>query len=175
MVKNAGLFNKIKKANEDAEDDDDWGGASASGSGMKQKTKQIGNLKIDMKALVDKNVLKCYSKNGHLLMNKSCDKCMVDILTKGFNPNRKYSDKTKEMYQTITKISGSGHNKTSSIGIFSNADELVDKLELIIGSKNAGNTSREMLNEGVLIIDALLKHRKINKEDHKKLYNMYFK
>ena len=170
MVKNTGLFNKIKKANEDAEDDDVW-----DGSGMKDKTKQIGNLKIDMKALVDKNVLKCYSKNGHLLMNKSCDKCMVDILTKGFNPNRKYSDKTKEMYQTITKISGSGHNKTSSIGVFSSADELVDKLELIIGSKNAGNTSREMLNEGVLIIDALLKHRKINKEDHKKLYNLYFK
>lgn len=54
-------------------------------------------------------------------------------------------------------------------------NQLVKKLELIIGEVIAGNTSIQMRNTGVAILDILLRMTTINKPQYNKLYNRYFK
>ena len=58
---------------------------------------------------------------------------------------------------------------------FNDVKQLLKKLELIVGEILAGNTSIEMRNTGVAILDMLLKTSKINKAQHEKLYKTYFK
>ena len=58
---------------------------------------------------------------------------------------------------------------------FNDAKQLLKKLELIVGEILAGNTSIEMRNTGVAILDMLLKTSKRNKAQHEKLYKTYFK
>ena len=78
-----------------------------------------------------------------------------------------YENKLKE---------GSGLKKRGgNIVFFNNAKQLLKKLELIVGEISAGNTSIEMRNTGVAILDMLLKTSKINKAQHEKLYKTYFK
>ena len=67
-------------------------------------------------------------------------------------------------------------NSTEAMSYFFNdPKKLLNKLELIIGSLNAGNTSIQMRNTGVNILDTLLKMATINRSQYKKLYNQYFK
>ena len=58
---------------------------------------------------------------------------------------------------------------------FSDVKQLLNKLELIIGEIIAGNTSIQMRNTGVNILDTLLRMSKINKPQYNKLYKKYFK
>ena len=58
---------------------------------------------------------------------------------------------------------------------FNDAKELINKLTLIIGEMEAGNTSIEMRNMGVSILDALLKSKSINKGQYQKLVKKYFR
>ena len=58
---------------------------------------------------------------------------------------------------------------------FNNATQLLKKLELIAGEILAGNTSIEMRNTGVNILDTLLRMSTINRSQYNKLYNRYFK
>ena len=76
-------------------------------------------------------------------------------------------------------MKGSGINGRKQHGgnviFFNDPKKLVNKLELIIGSLNAGNTSIQMRNTGVNILDMLLKMTTVNRSQYKKLYNQYFK
>ena len=56
-----------------------------------------------------------------------------------------------------------------------NPKELLKKLELIIGERLAGNTSIEIRNMGVALLDTLLKTFAINKSQYEKLYKKHFK
>ena len=58
---------------------------------------------------------------------------------------------------------------------FNDPEKLLKKLEIIIGSKKAGNTSVELRNMGVAILDILLKMSVMNKQQYNKLYKMHFK
>ena len=58
---------------------------------------------------------------------------------------------------------------------FSNdAKEMLQKLTLIIGEMEAGNTSIEMRNMGQSILDALICSKHINKQQYQKLVKKYF-
>ena len=73
-------------------------------------------------------------------------------------------------------MEGSGLKKRGgNIVFFNDVKQLLKKLELIVGEILAGNTSIEMRNTGVAILDMLLKTSKINKAQHEKLYKTYFK
>ena len=75
-----------------------------------------------------------------------------------------YANKVKTM-------EGSGLKKRGgNIVFFNDVKQLLKKLELIVGEILAGNTSIEMRNTGVAILDMLLKTSKINKAQHEKLY-----
>ena len=82
-----------------------------------------------------------------------------------------------EHYENKVKMmEGSGLKKRGgNIVFFNDAKQLLKKLELIVGEILAGNTSIEMRNTGVAILDMLLKTSKINKAQHEKLYKTYFK
>ena len=79
----------------------------------------------------------------------------------------------------VATMKGSGIKNRKQHGgnvmFFNDPKKLLNKLELIIGSLNAGNTSIQMRNTGVYILDTLLKMATINRSQYKKLYNQYFK
>ena len=82
----------------------------------------------------------------------------------------------KHYENKVKTIQGSGIKKRGgNIVFFNDIKQLLKKLELIIGEISAGNTSIEMRNTGVAILDMLLKTSKINKAQHEKLYKSYFK
>ena len=82
----------------------------------------------------------------------------------------------KHYENKVKMMKGSGLKKRGgNIVFFNDVKQLLKKLELIVGEILAGNTSIEMRNTGVAILDTLLKTSKINKAQHEKLYKTYFK
>ena len=82
----------------------------------------------------------------------------------------------KHYENKVKMMEGSGLKKRGgNIVFFNDVKHLIKKLELIVGEILAGNTSIEMRNTGVAILDMLLKTSKINKAQHEKLYKTYFK
>ena len=80
--------------------------------------------------------------------------------------------------QKLTNIKGSGLKKKTKRGgqvmFFNNPTEMMKKLELIIGSKVAGNNSIELRNTGVALLDILLKNAILNRPQYNKIYKNYF-
>ena len=80
--------------------------------------------------------------------------------------------------QRLKNIKGSGLKKKTKRGgqvmFFNNPTEMMKKLELIIGSKVAGNNSIELRNTGVALLDILLKNSILNRPQYNKIYKNYF-
>ena len=114
------------------------------------------------------NVSKAYNKGKISEAQKTMDYKRIDNARAVLNQYIKhYENKLKE---------GSGLKKRGgNIVFFNDVKQLLKKLELIVGEISAGNTSIEMRNTGVAILDMLLKTSKINKAQHEKLYKTYFK
>ena len=116
------------------------------------------------------NVSKDYNKGKISEAQKTLDYKRIDNARAVLNQYIKhYANKVKTM-------EGSGLKKRGgNIVFFNDVKQLLKKLELIVGEILAGNTSIEMRNTGVAILDMLLKTSKINKAQHEKLYKTYFK
>ena len=56
---------------------------------------------------------------------------------------------------------------------YSSCDELIQRLKVLCGSREAGNNSPVVRNEIVSILDILLNNKYINSKEHKKLYNKW--
>ena len=80
--------------------------------------------------------------------------------------------------QKLKNIKGSGLKKKTKKGgqvmFFNNPTEMMKKLELIIGSKVAGNNSIELRNTGVALLDILLRNSILNRPQYNKIYKNYF-
>ena len=76
----------------------------------------------------------------------------------------------------LKSIEGSGLKKTKRGGnaFFINPDDAIKKLQLIVGSIEAGNNSIELRNMGVAILDILLKNNIINKPVYNNFYKNFF-
>ena len=116
------------------------------------------------------NVSKDYNKGKISEAQKTMDYKRIDNARAVLNQYIKhYENKVKTM-------EGSGLKKRGgNIVFFNDVKQLLKKLELIVGEILAGNTSIEMRNTGVAILDMLLKTSKIKKAQHEKLYKTYFK
>ena len=131
------------------------------------KRKQLSGFKA--------NVTKKY-KSGNLseaerqMQNKRIDNARVVL-----NEYIKHYD-TKLKTMKGSGIKGRGRRQRGgNVVFFNDVKQLLKKLELIIGEVIAGNTSIQMRNTGVSILDMLLKMAKINRSQYNKLYNQYFK
>ena len=131
------------------------------------KRKQLSGYKA--------NVTKRY-KSGNLseaerqMENKRIDNARVVL-----NEYIKHYD-TKLKTMKGSGIKGRGRRQRGgNVVFFNDVKQLLKKLELIIGEVIAGNTSIQMRNTGVSILDMLLKMAKINRSQYNKLYNQYFK
>ena len=115
-------------------------------------------------------VSQAYNKGKIVEAQKTMDYKRIDNARAVLNQYIKhYAIKVKTM-------EGSGLKKRGgNIVFFNDVKQLLKKLELIVGEILAGNTSIEMRNTGVAILDMLLKTSKINKAQHEKLYKTYFK
>ena len=147
-----------------------------------QKTKAylnkiINNANFKRKQLrgFKANVTKQY-KSGNLseaerqMQNKRIDNARVVL-----NEYIKHYD-TKLKTMKGSGIKGRGRRQRGgNVVFFNDVKQLLKKLELIIGEVIAGNTSIQMRNTGVSILDMLLKMAKINRSQYNKLYNQYFK
>ena len=117
------------------------------------------------------NISKDYNKGKIGEAQKTMDYKRIDNARAVLNQYIKhYANKVKTM-------EGSGLKKRGGniVFFFNDVKQLLKKLELIVGEISAGNTSIEMRNTGVAILDMLLKTSKINKAQHEKLYKTYFK
>ena len=116
------------------------------------------------------NISKDYNKGKISEAQKTIDFKRIDNARAVLNQYIKhYANKVKTMEGSGLKKSG------GNIVFFNDVKQLLKKLELVVGEILAGNTSIEMRNTGVAILDMLLKTSKINKAQHEKLYKTYFK
>ena len=130
------------------------------------KRKQLSGFKA--------NVTKRY-KSGNLSeaerqMQNKIDNARV-VLNEYINH---YNTKLKTIKGSDIKGRGR-RQRGGNVVFFNDVKQLLKKLELIIGEVIAGNTSIQMRNTGVSILDMLLKMAKINRSQYNKLYNQYFK
>ena len=132
------------------------------------KTLTDANIKRNQLKGRKSQVSQAYNKGKIGEAQKTMDYKRIDNASAVLNQYIKhYENKLKE---------GSGLKKRGgNIMFFNDAKQLLKKLELIVGEISAGNTSIEMRNTGVAILDMLLKTSKINKAQHEKLYKTYFK
>ena len=121
------------------------------------------------------NVTKKYnsgniSKAERQVMNKQIDDTRAVL--------NEYITHVNNEMKTIkgSGIKGRGRKKRGgNVMFFNDPKQLLNKLELIIGEVLAGNTSIQMRNMGVNILDTLLRMSTINRLQYNKLYNLYFK
>ena len=77
-------------------------------------------------------------------------------------------------YKQKLQTTGSGQQRGKGVVFFNDPNQLLKKLEFIVGEIVAGNTSIKMRNMGVNILDKLLKTATINPSQYGKLYKKYF-
>ena len=129
--------------------------------------KKIGGYKAKITKDYYKGVL---TADDRQTMNKRLDDAR-SILNEYINYH-----KTKLETITGSGIKGRGRKQRGgNIMFFNDPKQLLNKLELIIGEVIAGNTSIQMRNTGVNILDTLLRMSTINKPQYNKLYKKYFK
>ena len=77
----------------------------------------------------------------------------------------------------LKDIKGSGirrKQRGGNVMFFNDPTEMVNKLELIIGSMAAGNNSKELRNTGVAILDILFRNAILNEPQYNRIYENYF-
>ena len=87
------------------------------------------------------------------------------------------TDYMKYNNQQLKKIKGTGLKKKrggAQVMFFNNPTEMMQKLELVIGSMAAGNNSIELRNTGVALLDILFRNSIINRSQYNKIYRNYF-
>ncbi|XP_053404819.1 uncharacterized protein LOC128558705 isoform X2 [Mercenaria mercenaria] len=196
--------NKQKEAEELKHDQDELlkykgrlihilGMASTYGQGIKHHNPykvspngQYGNLIINLNKLYSQNKLIAKDRiTGKEVINTKVDNDLIDLINKRYNNNKKHSIHSRKIFKELTEKSGLPINKRSmkfkkvirgqGYDVCPcNPEELVNDLELICGSIDAGNNNEELKNEGIRVVDQLSKMNKLLPEQHEMLYKKYF-
>ena len=78
-----------------------------------------------------------------------------------------------KMSQKMKSFKGKGQ-KGRGVVLYNNPLELLEKLAVILGEMQAGNTSLKMRNMGQTTLDTLLENKSINKSSYQNLVKKYF-
>ena len=121
------------------------------------------------------NVTKKYNSGEISEADRQMQNKRISNARATLNDYIKYHDAKLEKI-TGTGIRGRGRKQRGgNVMFFNDVNQLLNKLELIIGEVLAGNTSIKMRNTGVAILDMLLRTATISRPQYSKLYNRYFK
>lgn len=74
---------------------------------------RYGRLRVHLPSLLTHGQLKAFDR-GKKVMDTVVDGDTIDILTKKFNPMRQYSEKAKQVFKKLTRLSGLPENRLSS-------------------------------------------------------------
>ena len=107
---------------------------------------KYGGLMIDIPKLMGQLRLVA-TKDKRKVMDKKVDFDTIDLLTKRFNSKKKYSDITKMVFDELNQLSEIPIHKSSKkfkklgsgVVYFNDANDLIDRMELLGGSILAGN------------------------------------
>jgi hypothetical protein len=140
-------------------------GLVTAGNGLKiTTTGSLGRLQIDPK-LLRSGRLKAYL-GGQLVMDTPADSSLCDLLTKQFVASKEYTPEAVEIFRDLVRLSDlqtTGRRRNRKVELLKNTqsdirwyntpDQLVERLGLLLASKQAGNTG--VGNELSNIIDTL--------------------
>ena len=110
-----------------------------------------GNLTIDLPKLIGQLKLVAH-KNGSKVYDKVVDFDTIDLLTKRFNSRKNYSNISKRVFEELNSLSEIPIHKTSKkyqkigsgVKFFSDSNDLLTSMELLVGEMNAGNDSTDV-------------------------------
>ena len=158
------------------------------GTGIKQPKRNAykiqggvyGGLVIDLPKLFNEMKLKVF-RGGKLIYSADADKSLINLLTKRFNPKTKYSMNAVRIFNDLNMLSNMPKHRSSgksrmvgsSVTYYNNANELADRIKILIGSIAAGNNSPVIRNDLSQINDELLRINAIDKSRHEKFYQKY--
>ena len=139
-----------------------------------------GGLVIDVPKLFNEMKLNVF-RGGKLLYSADADKSLINLLTKRYNPKTKYSMNAGRIFNDLNTLanmpkhrsSGKSRMVGSSVTYYNNANDLVDRMKIFIGSVAAGNNSPLIKNDLSQINDELLRINAIDKSLHEKFYRKY--
>ena len=156
------------------------------------KEGQYGGLMINVPRLMNEMVVEVV-KGGSIVYEQAADKSLVDLLTKKYRSNANaYSSKAIQIFQDLNKLAkmpkhrSSGKSKLLELRgssrvvpspqsggqiYYTSPKDLMKRLNLLTGTRVAGNTNISLRNEIWEILDHLLKNEKISK----KQYDVYIK
>ena len=160
----------------------------------KIQNSHYGGLLIDYPKLMNNMLLDVY-KDKKLVYQDKADRSLIDLLTKRYNPKTKYSIDAVRIFNDLNLLANMAKHKSSkksnmigsslwllppahgaggsSLVDRSDPNKLAKRLEIIVGSLNAGNNSRILKNDLTLINDELYRIGAITKEMHDALFKKY--
>ena len=88
-------------------------------------------------------------RGGKLLYSADAVKSLINLLTKRYNPKTKYSINAVKIFNDLNTLSNMPKHRSSgksrmvgsSVTFYNNANDLVDRMKIFIGSIVAGNNS----------------------------------
>ena len=120
-------------------------------------------------------------RGGKLVYQSDVDKSLLNLLTKRFNPKTKCSMNAERIFNDLNTLanipkhrsSGKSRMVGSSVTYYNNANELADRMKILVGSMAAGNNSPVLKNDLSQINDELLRINAIDQSMHEKFYQKY--
>ena len=146
----------------------------------KIQNSHFGGLLVDYPKLMNNMLLDVY-KNDKLVYQDKADRSLIDLLTKRYNPKTKYSIDAVRIFNDLNLLANMAKHKSSkksnmigsSLVDRSDPNKLAKRLEIIVGSLNAGNNSRILKNDLALINNELYRIGAITKEMYDALVKKY--
>lgn len=141
---------------------------------------QYGGLVIDLPKLYGHLKVVAH-KNGQKVYDKQADFDTLDLLTKGFNSKKKYSELARSVFNDLNRLSEIPIHRTSKkysklgsgVVYYNNPQDLLSRLELLGGSMSAGNDSSDVREEFTNIVHLLNKLNVINNKQMNDLLKEY--
>ncbi|PFX29617.1 Pulmonary surfactant-associated protein D [Stylophora pistillata] len=103
-----------------------------------------GRLRLNIPRLINEMFVEAADPStGSVVFERQGDKGIVDLLRKRNNPKANYSNKSKEIFKSVTKLAGlplhksSGKAKMTGGLIFTDFKELKDKLKMLTAAREA--------------------------------------
>ena len=140
------------------------------GAPLKLLGNQFGNLVVDPVTL-QAGRLRAFD-GSNLMLEAPADSSLYDLLTKPFVKSNKYTPDAVETFKKLVELAGLPvHGRKSkkhqlirggAVQYYNNPDQLVERLQLLVASKAAGNSGLD--GELSAILDKLMRTGAISKE-----------